>query len=168
MHGFQLWVNLPRADKMHAPRYQDLRAEDLPKVDADGVHATVIAGDAFGVHGPADTHVPIVYVHARLDPGATATIPTSPTANAFAYVFGGQGAVGRDRRPVREGQAALFGPGDAIELRAAEHEPIEVLVLAGEPLHEPVVRYGPFVMNTKQEIIDAIEDFQQGRMGAIA
>jgi redox-sensitive bicupin YhaK (pirin superfamily) len=168
MHGFQLWVNLPRADKMRAPRYQDLRAEDLPKVDADGVHATVIAGDAFGVHGPADTHVPIVYVHARLDAGATATIPTSPTANAFAYVFGGQGSVGRDRRPVRDGQAALFGPGDAIELRAAEHEPLEVLVLAGEPLHEPVVRYGPFVMNTKQEIIDAIDDFQQGRMGAIA
>jgi redox-sensitive bicupin YhaK (pirin superfamily) len=168
MHGFQLWVNLPRADKMRAPRYQDLRAEDLPKFDADGVHATVIAGDAFGLHGPADTHVPILYVHVRLDPGAGATIPTAPNANAFAYVFGGQGVLGRDRRPVRDGQAAVFAPGDAIELRADAQEPLEALVLVGQPLHEPVVRYGPFVMNTKQEIVDAIEDFQQGRMGAIA
>ena len=167
MHGFQLWVNLPRADKLRAPRYQDLRAEDLPKVDRYGVHATVIAGDALGVHGPADTFVPIVYVHARLDAGASVSIPTEPDWNAFVYAIGGAGVVGRDRRPVRDGQAAVLGEGESIELRAGD-ESLEALVLAGRPLHEPVARYGPFVMNTKQEIIDAIEDFQAGRMGAIA
>jgi quercetin 2,3-dioxygenase len=167
MHGFQLWVNLPKSAKMTPPRYQDLRAEDLPKIDADGVHAVVIAGEAFGVHGPADTHVPIVYVHVRLDPGASAEIPTWTSWNAFVFGVSGSGNVGSDRRPVREGQAALFGAGDKIEVRAGD-EPFEVLVLAGQPLNEPVARYGPFVMNTKSEIIEAIDDFQSGRMGAIS
>jgi quercetin 2,3-dioxygenase len=166
-HGFQLWVNLPKSAKMTPPRYQDLRAEDLPKIDADGVHAVVIAGEAFGVHGPADTHVPIVYVHVRLDPGASAEIPTWTSWNAFVFGVSGSGNVGSDRRPVREGQAALFGAGDKIEVRAGD-EPFEVLVLAGQPLNEPVARYGPFVMNTKSEIIEAIDDFQSGRMGAIS
>jgi redox-sensitive bicupin YhaK (pirin superfamily) len=165
MHGFQLWVNLPRADKMAAPRYQDLRAEDLPKVDRDGVHATVIAGDVLGVHGPADTHVPITYVHLQLDAGASVSLPVPANANAFVYAFGGQGTVGR--RDVRDGQAAVLGNGETIDVRAGD-EPFEVLVLAGEPLNEPVARYGPFVMNTKQEILDAIDDFQAGRMGQIA
>jgi redox-sensitive bicupin YhaK (pirin superfamily) len=166
IHGFQLWVNLARADKMSAPRYQDLRSEDLPKVDRDGVHATVIAGNAFGVTGPADTRIPILYAHVRLDPGARAELPTSVTANAFVYTSGGAGSVGSDQRPVRDGQAALLGRGEKIELRAGD-EPFEVLVLAGEPLNEPVARYGPFVMNTKEEIVQAFDDFQNGRMGAI-
>ncbi len=165
-HGFQLWVNLPRADKMRPPRYQDLRAADIPKVDRDGVHATVIAGEAFGVKGPADTRVPILYARVRLDPGARAELPTTATANAFVYAIGGSGFVGRDRRPVADGQAAVLGAGDTIEVRAGE-QAFDVLVLAGEPLNEPVVRYGPFVMNTKQEIAEAIDDFQSGRMGAI-
>jgi quercetin 2,3-dioxygenase len=167
MHGFQLWVNLPSADKMRAPRYQDLRAEDLPKVERDGVHAVVIAGDALGVHGPADTHVPITYVHLRLDPGAQASIPTPENANAFVYAVSGRGVVGSDRRPVREGQAAVLGAGATVDVRALD-DAFEVLVLAGEPLHEPVARYGPFVMNTKEEIVEAIDDFQNGRMGQIA
>jgi redox-sensitive bicupin YhaK (pirin superfamily) len=167
MHGFQLWVNLPRADKMTAPRYQDLRAQDIPTVERDGVRATVVAGDAFGVHGPAQTRVPIVYVHARLDAGATATIPVPESANAFVYAFSGAGEVGRDRRAVRDGQAAILGEGGAIELRAGD-EPFEVLVLAGEPLREPVARYGPFVMNTKQEIIDAFDDYQSGHFAQAA
>jgi redox-sensitive bicupin YhaK (pirin superfamily) len=167
MHGFQLWVNLPKSAKMSPPRYQDLRAEDLPKVDRDGVHAVVIAGEALGVHGPADTHVPIVYVHLRLDPGATAEIPTWTSWNAFVFGVHGSGKVGSDQRPVREGQAAILGAGDTIAVRAGD-EPFEVLVLAGQPLNEPVARYGPFVMNTKSEIIEAIDDFQSGRMGAIS
>jgi redox-sensitive bicupin YhaK (pirin superfamily) len=156
MHGFQLWVNLPRADKMKPPRYQDLRAEDLPKVDRDGVHATVIAGDAFDVHGPAATHVPITYVHLRLDAGATASVPTPPATNAFVYVFAGSGIVGLDQRPLHDGQAAVFGDGDTIDLRASD-EPFEVLLLSGQPLREPVARYGPFVMNTKDEIVEAFD-----------
>jgi redox-sensitive bicupin YhaK (pirin superfamily) len=167
MHGFQLWVNLPRADKMTAPRYQDLRAGDLPKIERDGVRATVIAGDAFGVHGPADTHVPITYVHVHLDAGAATEVDVPKDASAFVYAFAGSGAVGVDRRLFAEGQAAVLGAGDVIELRASNGEPLDALVLAGEPLREPVVRYGPFVMNTKQEIIDAVDDFQAGRMGVI-
>jgi redox-sensitive bicupin YhaK (pirin superfamily) len=161
-HGFQLWVNLPRANKMNAPRYQDLRADDLPKYDLDGVHATVIAGDAFGLHGPAETFVPILYAHVRLDTGARASLPTTRSENAFVYAIGGAGRVGRDARPLSDGQAAILGGGDTIDVVAGD-EPFEVLVFAGEPLHEPVVRYGPFVMNTKQEIIDAIDDFDAGR-----
>jgi redox-sensitive bicupin YhaK (pirin superfamily) len=167
MHGFQLWVNLPRADKMTAPRYQDLRADAFPKVERDGVRATVIAGDAFGVHGPADTHVPITYVHVHLDAGAATEVDVPNDANAFVYAFAGSGAVGADGRLLGDGQAAVLGAGDVIEVRASNGEPLDVLVLAGAPLREPVVRYGPFVMNTKQEIVDAVDDYQAGRMGVI-
>jgi quercetin 2,3-dioxygenase len=163
MHGFQLWVNLPRAEKMTPPRYQDLRAEDIPTVERDGVRATVIAGDAFGVHGPAQTDVPITYVHVRVEPGATARIEVPPAANAFVYAFGGAGSVGRERRALRKHEAAILAEGDVIEVHADGGEVFEALVLAGEPLREPVARYGPFVMNTKQEVIDAFDDYQSGR-----
>jgi redox-sensitive bicupin YhaK (pirin superfamily) len=163
MHGFQLWVNLPRADKMTAPRYQDLRAEEIPTVERNGVRATVIAGDAFGAHGPAQTHVPITYVHVRVEPGATARIDVPRTANAFVYAFGGAGSVGRDRRSLREREAAILAEGDVVEVNADAGQVFEALVLAGEPLREPVARYGPFVMNTKQEIVDAFDDYQSGR-----
>jgi redox-sensitive bicupin YhaK (pirin superfamily) len=166
MHGFQLWVNLPRANKMRAPRYQDLRAADIPTVEIPGGSATVIAGEAFGVRGPADTHVPITYVHLRLGAGSSATLPVSPSANAFAWIFRGAGTTGRDQRAVTEGQAAIFGPGDAISLTAGG-DGVEALVLAGEPLNEPVVRYGPFVMNTKQEILDAFDAYERGDLGKI-
>jgi redox-sensitive bicupin YhaK (pirin superfamily) len=163
MHGFQLWVNLPRADKMTAPRYQDLRAEDIPTVERDGVRATVIAGDTFGEHGPAQTHVPITYVHVRVQPGASARIEVPPTANAFVYAFDGAGSVGRDKRVLRQREAAILAEGDVIEVHADAGVVFEALVLAGEPLREPVARYGPFVMNTKQEIVDAFDDYQSGR-----
>jgi redox-sensitive bicupin YhaK (pirin superfamily) len=163
MHGFQLWVNLPRADKMLPPRYQDLRAEDIPTVERDGVRATVIAGDALGVHGPAQTHVPITYVHLRVEPGASARIEVPSSANAFVYAFAGAGSVGRDRRPLREREAAILAEGELIDVYGDAGEVFEALVLAGEPLREPVARYGPFVMNTKQEIIDAFE-WAQGAM----
>jgi redox-sensitive bicupin YhaK (pirin superfamily) len=152
---------------MRAPRYQDLRAADIPKVELDGVRAAVIAGEAFGVRGPAQTHAPIVYVHLHLDPGATVDVPVPAGANAFVYAFAGSGTVGSDRRGLIDGQAALLGDGDTVAVRATTGEPFDVLVLAGEPLREPVARYGPFVMNTKQEIIEAFDDYQSGRMGAI-
>jgi redox-sensitive bicupin YhaK (pirin superfamily) len=166
-HGLQLWVNLPRAAKMTPPRYQDLRSADIPTVERDGVTAKVIAGEALGVVGPANTHVPILYVHAHVDAGAALDIPVPPDTNAFAYVLAGSGEFGSDSRPAHRAQLVAFGTtGDSVRVRGGA-EPLEVIVLAGQPLREPVVRYGPFVMNTKSEIVEAFDDYQSGRMGAI-
>lgn len=167
LHGFQLWVNLPRADKMRAPRYQELHSNEIPIVEREGATVRVIAGDVFDVHGPAQTFVPITYVHARLAPQASLDIPVPRAANSFVYLVGGDARVGGDLRDVSSSQAAIFdGDGDRVHVDAGV-DGAELLLLAGEPLREPVARYGPFVMNTKQEILDAIDDFQAGRMGAI-
>ena len=167
-HGLQLWVNLPRADKMTPPRYQDLRAADIPTVERDGVSVKVIAGDALGVVGPASTHVPILYVHAHVDAGATLDLAGRADANVFAYVSTGDGpsSVRRTRRP-RTCAARAFGPVATACASAAAPTASRSIVLAGRPLREPVVRYGPFVMNTKAEIIEAFDDYQSGRMGQI-
>ena len=166
-HGLQLWVNLPRADKMSPPRYQDLRAADIPTVTRDGVVAKVIAGEALGAVGPANTHVPILYVHAHVDPGAQLDIDVPLDTNAFAYVLEGDGGFGPDARAAHRAQLVAFGPeGETVRARAGT-DGLDVIVLAGQPLREPVVRYGPFVMNTKTEIVEAFDDFQSGRMGAI-
>jgi redox-sensitive bicupin YhaK (pirin superfamily) len=169
-HGLQLWVNLPRAAKMTPPRYQDLRAADIPTVERDGVSAKVIAGEALGVVGPANTHVPILYVHAHVDAGAVLDLPVPGDENVFAYVLSGSGTFGPDDADAAEAgssQLVAFGSGgDGIRLRGGP-EGLEVIVLAGRPLREPVVRYGPFVMNTKSEIITAFDDYQSGRMGQI-
>jgi redox-sensitive bicupin YhaK (pirin superfamily) len=166
-HGLQLWVNLPRAAKMTAPRYQDLRAADIPTVERDGVVAKVIAGEALGVVGPANTHVPILYVHAHVDAGATLDLAVQRGSNAFAYVLSGSGEFGPDARSARQSQLVTFGAGDTVRVRGGAAG-VEVIVLAGQPLREPVVRYGPFVMNTKNEIVEAFDDYQSGRMGRIA
>ena len=167
-HGLQLWVNLPRAAKMTPPRYQDLRAADIPKVERDGVTAAVIAGEALGVVGPANTHLPILYVHASVDEGATLDLAVPSDTNAFAYVLSGSGEFGPDGRVATRSKLVSFGPGgDGVRVVAAPGG-VEVVVLAGRPLHEPVVRYGPFVMNTKSEIIEAFDDYQAGRMGQIS
>ena len=174
-HGLQLWVNLPRAAKMTPPRYQDLRSADIPTVERDGVSVKVIAGAALGVVGPANTHVPILYVHARIDEGATLDLAVASDGNAFAYVLAGAGEFGPDGRAAGRAQLVRFGPGaagasgeaaDGVRIRGGAGG-LEVVVLAGRPLREPVVRYGPFVMNTKAEIIEAFDDYQSGRMGQI-
>ncbi|HEX4492018.1 MAG TPA: pirin family protein [Acidimicrobiia bacterium] len=164
-HGLQLWVNLPRADKMTVPRYQDLRAVDIPTVERDGFSAKVIAGDALGVSGPASTHVPILYVHVRVDAGAVLELPIAHDANAFAYVLEGSGDF--DGTAAGRAQMVVLGAGgDGVRI-AGGPDGVELVVLAGRPLHEPVARYGPFVMNTKAELIEAFEDYQAGRMGEI-
>ncbi|HEY5011811.1 MAG TPA: pirin family protein [Acidimicrobiia bacterium] len=174
-HGLQLWVNLPRAAKMTPPRYQDLRAADIPTVERDGVSLKVIAGTALGVVGPANTHVPILYVHARIDEGATLDLEVPSDEHAFAYVLSGSGEFGRDARVAGRAQLVRFGPGapgaaggaaDGVRIRGGVGG-LEVVVLAGRPLREPVVRYGPFVMNTKAEIVTAFDDYRSGRMGQI-
>ena len=170
MHGFQLWVNLPQRDKMMRPRYQEVPSARLPVArSADGkVTVKVIAGEALGARAVIDTRTPIQYLHFTLAPGGRALQPVPRDLEAFAYVFGGEGRFGPDGRPVAEGELVLFAAdGDAVALEAPASTSLELLLIAGRPLREPVARYGPFVMNTRAEILQAIEDFNSGRMGTI-
>lgn len=171
MHGFQLWVNLPAAEKMTAPRYQEIPAARLPQaVGPDGrVQVRVIAGSAFGVSAVIETHTPIAYLHFAIDPGGRAVQPVPRGWNAFVYVFRGRAAVGDPAVIVDDGQLAQLGNGDSVQLAAvgAATGKAELLLVAGLPLNEPVARHGPFVMNTDAQIRDAIRDFREGRMGAI-
>ena len=168
-HGFQIWVNLPAADKMMTPRYQTLRADQIPQADsADGLaHVRVIAGAALGVAARIDTRVPIQMLHYTLKPGARVDQPIPTEQNSLVYVFGGTAQVGD--RELHAGQAALLESGDSLTLgnEADSGELAELLVLSGKPLHEPVARYGPFVMNTREQIEEAFRDFQSGRFGVI-
>ncbi|MBW3605752.1 MAG: pirin family protein [Actinobacteria bacterium] len=173
-HGVQLWVNLPRSRKWSPPRYQDIRAGEVALLASDdgGVLVRVIAGSVGDQHGPGSTHTPITIAHATASPGAQLTLPWRPDFNALVYVLAGEGTVGVEQRPIRKGQLAVFGPGDTISVAAvtgqASHEPeLDVLVLGGRPIREPVAWMGPFVMNTRVEVVQAFEDFQAGRLGTI-
>ena len=173
-HGIQLWVYLPRAEKLVAPRYQDLRAGRLGTLTTDdaGALVRVIAGDVAGHAGPGSTHTPISLVHATLAPGARLALPWSVDFNALVYVLNGNGAVGAEQRPVTTGQLAVLGAGDFVTVQAATRQEsrspeLDVLVLGGRPIREPVAWAGPFVMNSRAEVMQAYEDFQKGRMGQI-
>jgi quercetin 2,3-dioxygenase len=173
-HGIQLWVNLPRADKWAQPRYQDLRGGDagLLTTQDGGTLVRVIAGDVAGHRGPGSTHTPIAFVHATVSPGARMDLPWRRDFNALVYVLAGQGTVGSERRPVRKGQLVVLGAGDHLQVDAATSQPLaepnlDVLVLGGQPIREPVAWAGPFVMNTRAEVVQAFEDFQAGRLGTI-
>jgi quercetin 2,3-dioxygenase len=176
MHGFQLWVNLPSRDKMMKPRYQDIPAARIPvATSADGlVRVKVIAGEALGVRAVIDTRTPIAYLHYTLAPGATIVQPMPASYAAFVYVASGRISVGAGspEGPVEatEGDMAILSvDGGAVSLAvpAGATGPAEVLLIGGEPLQEPIARYGPFVMNTRAEIIQAVEDFRAGRFGEI-
>jgi redox-sensitive bicupin YhaK (pirin superfamily) len=173
-HGIQLWVNLPRAQKWADPRYQDLRAGEVGLLASPdgGALLRIIAGDVAGHRGPGDTYTPMTMVHATLAPGARLELPWRRDYNALAYVLAGSGTVGADRHPVRMGQLAVFGDGDGIVLEASQFQEsrapeLEVLLLGGQPIREPVAWLGPFVMNTRSEVIQAYEDFRAGRLGSI-
>jgi len=173
-HGIQLWVNLPAADKANPPRYQDIRgAEEALLASPDGgTLLRVIAGEVAGHRGPGTTFTPMAMMHATLQPGARLELPWDPSFNALAYVLAGQGSMGEERRPAVTGQLALFGPGDLVRVDAAASQDgpsqtLEVLLLGGRPIREPVVHYGPFVMNTREEIAQAMADYQAGRLGTI-
>ncbi|WP_158888386.1 pirin family protein [Amycolatopsis anabasis] len=173
-HGVQLWVNLPRARKMVDPRYQDLKADRLKLLtSADGgALIRLIAGDLAGHEGPGLTYTPISYAHVSLSPGARVRTPWRPDFSALVYVLSGSGAAGAEGKPLHTGQLAVLGAGDAITVRADAHQDnrtgqFEFLLLGGQPLREPVVQYGPFVMNTREEILAAVDDFRHGRMGQI-
>ena len=173
-HGIQLWVNLPAADKWVPPRYQGIEpsAATLLSSPDGGALLRVIAGEVDGHKGPGVTYTPISLVHATLSPGARLVLPWPRQLNALVYVLAGNGAVGAEARPVRTGQLAVYGAGDALVVAAdtrqdASAPTLDVLVLGGEPIREPVAAYGPFVMNTRDELARAFEDFHAGRLGSI-
>lgn len=171
MHGFQLWVNLPRALKRTAPRYQDVRAADVPVAASDDGRAVVrvLAGEALGARAAVHTRTPIVVLHASLAPGGALHQPVPPGWTAMAYVFDGRARLGREGRLARAGQLVVLDDEGAVVAVEADGEtgPAEVLLLAGEPLREPVARYGPFVMNTEIELAEAVDDYHAGRMGEL-
>jgi len=172
-HGFQLWVNLPKSDKLLAPRYQDLRsgAVALLRSDDGGALVRVIAGDVAGHVGPGSTHTPMSMVHATIAPGAQLELPWRPDFNALVYVMSGDGFVGPSQSPIGTGQLAVLGRGDALRLSAARSQQarhaagLDVVILGGAPIREPIAWAGPFVMNTRAELMQAFEDHNAGRLG---
>ena len=172
LHGFQLWVNLPRQNKMMQPRYQEIPSASIPTAQTqDGlVTVRVIAGEALGARAVVETVTPIMYLHFTIRPGGQLLQSVPQGYNAFAYIVDGAGLFGADVERAAQGQMVMFSQdGDEvlIENPADAGAPLEVLLIAGVPLNEPVARYGPFVMNTEEEIYQAVEDFRSGRMGAI-
>ena len=173
-HGIQLWVNLPKRDKWVPPRYQGIEPHTATLLSSPdgGALLRVIAGDVDGHRGPGVTHTPITLVHATMSPGARVVIPWPRERNALVYVLAGRGSVGGEGRPVHAGQLAVLGAGNALAITADPSQDssaaaLEVLVLGGEPIREPVAAYGPFVMNTREELAQAFEDFHAGRLGTI-
>jgi redox-sensitive bicupin YhaK (pirin superfamily) len=173
-HGLQLWVNLPAKDKFAAPRYQAIEGSDSTLVSSadGGALVRIIAGAIAGHAGPGSTHTPITVAHATVSPGAQLSLPWNPDYNALVYVLSGNGAAGAEGRPVHSGQLVVFGAGDRITMRASDAQDanrpaLELFILGGQPIREPVAHYGPFVMNTKEELVQAIEDYQAGRLGVI-
>ncbi|MGB9378341.1 MAG: pirin family protein [Mycobacteriales bacterium] len=173
-HGFQLWVNLPAADKMLPPAYQNLEGDDVTLLSSSdgGALVRLIAGQLGDHRGPGSTHTPITLVHATVAPGAELTLGWPIDFNALVYVLAGSGTVGAERRPISAGQLAVLGTGDALSVRADEKQEsrtdaLDVLLLGGRPIGEPVATYGPFVMNTRQELAQAVADYQSGRLGVI-
>ncbi len=169
-HGVQLWVNLPAAQKWVPPAYQDITAGDVTLLSSadGGALVRLIAGELDGHRGPGVTQTPIAYAHVTLFPGAGLALRWPADFNALVYVLSGRGYAGPEKRPLDDGQLAVFGPGDALTIQSADgQQPWDVLLLGGLPIREPVARYGPFVMNTREEIVQAVEDFQAGRLGTI-
>ncbi len=173
-HGVQLWVNLPKAEKWSPPQYQDLAPDStvlLTTAAGDGI-VRLIAGDLAGHTGPGRTRTPITYCHVSLYPGGRLQLPWQPEFNALTYALAGNGSVGIERRPLREGQVALFGEGDQITISADDSmdgpsAALELMVLGGRPIRETIAWGGPFVMNSRDEVHQAMKDYHAGRMGSI-
>ncbi len=173
MHGFQIWVNLPTRDKMMKPRYQEIPADQIPVAQTrDGlVTVRVIAGESLGARAHIETRTPITYLHFTIKPGGRVLQPLPSDYNAFAYVIDGSGLFGEEGERGGDGQMIMFAQdGEAAIISNPEgaRPDLDLLLLAGMPLREPVVRYGPFVMNTEAEIYRAVEDYRNGRMGEIS
>ena len=173
-HGVQLWVNLPRAQKWAPAQYQDLDADKAVLLASEdgGAVVRLIAGDLSNYRGPGNTPTPITYAHASVSPGERLRVPWRPDFNALVYVLAGQGAVGPDRQSIGEGQLAVLGQGNLVSIfsdpkQESKAPALEILLLGGRPIGEQIAWHGPFVMNTREEIIQAIQDYHAGRMGRI-
>lgn len=173
-HGVQLWVNLPKKDKFAAPRYQSIEGGDAALLASDdgGALIRIIAGEIDGHLGPGITYTPITLAHATIENGARLNIPWQRDFNALVYVLSGSGYVGPVAHPIHQGQLAVLGPGDRVTVGAQQapdpsRTAIDLLLLGGQPIREPVFHYGPFVMNTRAELIEALEDYQAGKFGSI-
>jgi quercetin 2,3-dioxygenase len=173
-HGVQLWVNLPAKQKWVPPAYQALEADQITLLASTDATCLIrlIAGEVGGHVGPGATHTPMAYVHATVPAGEQLELPWDPGFNALVYVLAGAGTTGAQPRPVKTGNLAVMGPGASISIRADDRQDgpsdqLEVLILGGRPIGEHVEMYGPFVMNTKAELGQAMEDFQAGRLGRI-
>ncbi len=173
-HGVQLWVNLPRTEKWVPPRYQDIESDKVVLLASEdgGSVVRLIAGNLAAHRGPGSTHTPITYAHASVSPGALLRVPWRSDFNALVYVLAGRGAIGVDRRAIKEGQLAVMGKGNQVTILSEPEQEsrsptLGVLLLGGSPIREPISGYGPFVMNTRDEIIQAVEDYHAGRMGRI-
>ena len=170
-HGIQLWVNLPGRDKMIAPAYQSLEPDEVTLVASPdgGALVRIVAGDVGGHGGPGATHTPIAFLHVTVAPGAQVDLPWRPDFNGLVYVLSGSGSTGPDATDVSEAQLAVLGAGEHIRLAGppAGVEPLEALVLGGQPIREPVAAHGPFVMNTRDQLITAFDDFDAGRLGVV-
>lgn len=162
MHGFQIWVNLPAKDKMMEPRYQDIPSDDIPTVESnDGkIWAKVVAGEALGAKAVIDTVIPIQFIHYRMREDSNLTHKISKNLNCMIYMFGGQAEV--SGKSIEDGQLILLTEGEEVQIKSTEGA--EFLILAGPEINEPIARYGPFVMNTRQEIHQAVIDYQNGTL----
>ena len=173
-HGVQLWVNLPRAQKWAPAQYQDLDADKAVLLASEdgGAVVRLIGGDLSDHRGPGSTRTPFTYAHASVNPGERLRAPWRPDFNALVYVLAGQGAVGPDQQSIREGQLAVLGHGDLVSIfsdpkQDSRAPALEILLLGGSPIGEQIAWHGPFVMNTREEILQAIQDYHAGRMGRI-
>lgn len=169
VHGFQIWVNLPKAHKMRAPAYQERKRDEIPVATTDDGRASgvIIAGEALGVNSVISTHIPITFQDWTLREGADVTLQLSREQRAMVYVFGGALHADDSEQIIEDGQLAILSEGDAVRLRHTGAAPARALLLAGRPIEEPVARYGPFVMNTQAELQQAFADYQSGKMGRI-
>jgi len=173
-HGVQVWVNLPASMKWSSPRYQDIHGGKLKLLSSHdgGSLIRVIAGEIDGNKGPGNTHTPICIIHASVSPDSSIEIPWDPKFNALGYVLAGNGYAGEDRVTVHSGQAIVFGSGDSLNISASKiqdsrSEELEILLLGGQPIREPIAWQGPFVMNNREELIQAFHDYQTGRLGIV-
>jgi len=162
VYGFQLWVNLPAALKMSPPRYQEVREGEIPSVHSEGADIRVVAGEVNGVRGPVgEIAADPVYLDVGLEPGAVFTFPIPDDHTAIAYVFEGRGEFGQGEA-VEAVSLVVFGEGDAVHAQADPETGLRFMLMAGAPFHEPAVPYGPFVMNTVEEIQQALADLKNG------
>lgn len=173
-HGIQLWVNLPAADKWLAPNYQGLEGGDVTLLTSPdgGVLVRLIAGELGGHAGPGSTHTPITMAHLTVAPGAQVRIPWPERFNGLAYALSGAGTVGAEQRPLASGQLAVTGPGNVLTIGGSASpdsrtDAFDVLLLGGQKIGEPIAWQGPFVMNTRAELLQAFQDYEAGKLGVI-